>query len=151
MIVLRMFRGRRTIALGFLMVGIAGTVLLEAPRARAEGPATAPGAELAALREQRIDTLRRAAGMARQMYQRGLLAFDEVLGIDRLLLEAQLESAATDKARGEILKKALAVAKELEDLVSKRERAGMTSPLDTLQATADRLHLEARLAELTAK
>ncbi len=132
MIVLRIPRGRRTIALGLLTVSIAGAVLFEARRARAAAPTTSPATELASLRQQRIDTLGTAADTARQMYNPGLLDFSEVLRIDRFLLEAQLESAATDNARVELLKKALAVMRQQEALLSQRERAGTATSLATL-------------------
>jgi outer membrane protein TolC len=151
MIGFHILRGRRTIVLGFLVLGVAGALLLEARRAGAEGPAAAPATDVAALREQRIKTLRTAADMARQMYGQGTVEFAEVLRIDRSLLDAQLESAATDQARVEILKKALGVARQLEDLASARNRAGVGTPLATLEATAERLRVEVRLAELTAK
>ena len=152
MIVLRMHGRRVIIVLGLLMVGVAAAgALLQAGFARAQAPATAPLAGLAGLRQQRIDTLRQASDMVRQMYEQGLQTLGDVQRIDRMLLEAQLDAAATDKARAEILGKALAVAKQQEALVSDQLRAGAATPLAALEATAERLKVEAQWTELAAK
>jgi outer membrane protein TolC len=140
------------IALGILMVGVADAVLVEARGARPEAEAPVPPAtELAALRQQRINTLRTAADTARQMYDQGALDFAEMLRINRALLEAEVESAVTINERVALLTKALAAAKQQEDVVSKRYQAGTATRLATLEATAERLYVEARLAALAEK
>ena len=152
MTVLRVYGRRVLLVFGLLVVGVAAAgALLQAGFARAETPATAPLAGLAGLRQQRIDTLRQASDMARQMYEQGLQTLGDVQRIDRMLLEAQLDAAATDKARAEILGKALAVAKQQEALVSDQLRAGAATPLAALEATAERLKVEAQWTELAAK
>ena len=151
MIVFRIRRRPVTIALGLPIAGIAAGVLLQAGLVRAEAPATAPVGGLAGLRQQRIDTLCQASDMVRRMYEQGLQTSAQVLRIDRMLLDAQLDAVATDKARAEILGKALTVARQQEALVSDQVRAGAAGPLAALEAKAERLRVEAQLAELTAK
>jgi outer membrane protein TolC len=138
---------RRTLGLGFL-VCIAGGALLEAGLAGAEAPAAT---QLAALRQQRIDTLQTASGVAREMYQNGTVLLQDVLRVDRLLLDARLEIASTDKDRAKVLADALKVAKQQEALTSQHHQAGAVTSLTVLEATADRLRVEAQLAELATR
>jgi outer membrane protein TolC len=49
------------------------------------------------------------------------------------------------------LKKAVAVAKQQEDLVSRQMRGGLATPLAALEAKAERLRLEAQVAEMAGK
>jgi hypothetical protein len=141
----------RTAALGLLsMMVFAGFTILPA-RTRADGPASVPSAELSRLQQQRIDTLRQAANAARQMYSQGSIAFEEVCRFDRLLIDAQLESAVSADERIKLLQSARDVARKQEDLASRHHEAGMGTALAALEARADRLHIEIRLAEMGAK
>jgi hypothetical protein len=148
---LRFLSLRTIIALGVVgMVAVGGMFGL--PRwSHADPPSTASATGVAGLQQQRIETLRRASDVAHRMYEQGAATAGEMFRIDRLLLDAQLESAASVRERTIVLKNALEVAQKQEELASRQHEAGAAGPLVPLEAKADRLRLEIELSKSNAK
>ena len=145
-------RRRHTMTvLGLLGVIVVDGLFAAPSRSHAQAPSTAPSTELAGLRQQRIETLRQASDVAHRMFAQGMSTAGEVFRIDRSLLDAQLESAASIDERVKLLQNALEIAKQQEDLALRQHKAGLTAPLAPLEARAERLRIAVRLIELTAK
>jgi hypothetical protein len=144
---------RRYVSFVFILFGIAaGVVFAVMPtHSHAQDPGTAPSGDVTALRRQRVETLQRASSVAHQLYANGQLTGEEVFRVDRLLLDAQLESAIAREDRAKLLQAALDVARRQEDLASQHSKAGLGSTVAAMEATADRLRVEIQLAEITAK
>ncbi len=81
----------------------------------------------------------------------GTLPYVEMFRIESMLLDAHLDAVATDKDRSEILGNALAAAKKNKAVAAQRAQSGLATPLMALEAKAERLRIEAQLAELAAK
>ncbi|HEY2589538.1 MAG TPA: hypothetical protein VGI81_27575 [Tepidisphaeraceae bacterium] len=136
------------IAVGLCALALGRTSLV-APAAAAPAVADTPTAPpaVAALRQERLATLREARDTADELFAGGTGTFEHVQQVHRLLLDAELAMAATPKARAEILDNAIKVARKQEALSQKRVAAGVATTLETLEAKAYRLGLEIRLAE----
>ncbi len=126
--------------ISFLVLGIAGWLHA--------GPATtAPAPALSDLQQQRVATLQQAADLAQKMYEQGAATIGETFRVQRLLLDAQLEAATSTPQRVQLLQKALAVARQQEQLTSSRHSSGVAGPLEPLEAKAERLRLEIELVK----
>ena len=93
----------------------------------------------------RVDTFRSAEEIFRQRHQAGNVGPDEVRRAVLSRLEAELDLADSKPARIALLEKQLEVAKALEDMVSKRQKAATATNLDILRARAFRLKFEIAL------
>ena len=99
------------------------------------------------LKQLRIDALAKAYLLSTQLYDRGLGDFIEVRQSERDLLDAKLSLADTPASRSAMLQEMLKDAKEQETMTASRFKAGLTSDLDVVGATADRLKVEIMIAE----
>ena len=120
----------------------------EAAPADADAPAARPA--VAALRQERLATLRQARDVADKHFAGGMGTLEEVERVDHLLVDAELALAATPKERSEILNNSIKDARKQEALSQKRVQAGLATTLDSLEAKAYRLGLEIRLGEESA-
>jgi outer membrane protein TolC len=133
-------------------VGAGGTVILSRPIRAGDNPSPAAHAsDLAKLRDERVDTLKKAVDLANQLYSRGLGDFAVVSQCDRQMFEAKLDAAATPQDRIAVLRQSKDDADKTEKLAQDRFKAGLTSELDVTMATADRQKVEIQLAEELAK
>ena len=139
------------IALSLAGVIVIGSLFVAPQGSRAQVPATAPSTGVAALHQQRVEALQQAAAYVRPGYEQGMTTAAEIHRVDRMLLDAQLEAATTDAQRVKLLQKALEMAKKQEEVAAARHAAGQATSLVPLEAKADRLRVEIKLAEMTAK
>ena len=116
-------------------------------RSMAEPPPATQPADVAGLKQQRVQTLRTASDLALQLYSRGLGDVLPVLQCDEALAAARLAYAGTPAERLAALRDAKATADQHEALAASRFKAGLTSDLDVNLFKAHRLDVEIQLAE----
>jgi uncharacterized protein (TIGR03067 family) len=113
------------------------------------GPSTRP--TVAALRQERIESAKKAMDTARKMWQVGQLRFDEVGRWSRRWSEARLEAAGNDAERTAILQELVELAKSEEAQIDGQYRAGISSSLDAEAAHYFRIETELKLARHLAQ
>src|SRR6185437_12733855 len=97
---------------------------------RTAAAAQTPGrADVRALQQERVATLRQARDLAERQLDSGAGSFDQVERLDQLSIEAELALATTPQQRTEALKKAVDAARKLEAMSRKRSDAGLTTTL----------------------
>jgi RNA polymerase sigma factor (sigma-70 family) len=146
-------------------------VVLIVPRKKAEpagrpglgsgAPAGQPPAEqqtgassrVRELQKQRLAVLRELADIMKVRQRAGNVTAADVLTAERDVITAELELCATDKERVEVLERAVALEKQLEDLLAQQFRmgAGTVSPADILRVKAQRLRVEIDLEKAKAR
>ncbi len=133
-------------------IAIAATAVLS-PHTRAGDvpPAATQPSDLVKLRQERVESLKRAVDLATQLYDRGLGDFAVLSQCDRQLFDAKLDAAATPQDRIAVLRDSKDDAVKTEKLTEDRFKAGLTNGLDVAMATSDRLKVEIQLAEESAK
>ena len=96
------------------------------------------------LLEKRHGTLQQLVEVAESEFEAGLGTFAEVLRADELLISAALELSDTDQQRLAIYNKAVELATEREQMITKQVRAGAghATVADVLLATAHQLEVE---------
>lgn len=110
-----------------------------------------PPSDVSQLQQQRIETLRKASTLAHTLSEKGVMTMGEAFRIDRLLLDAQLESAGSASDRAKLLQNAIDIARKQEEFADKQQQAGYVTSVVPLEAKAERLHLEIQLAQLVGK
>jgi outer membrane protein TolC len=132
-----------------LLIAVIGvlTLVIILQYTHAQPAIDATAAEVTKLRKERIETLRQAAQSAQELYAHGTLDFGEVIRLNQALLDAELASA-TARERVDLLKKAVELAKQQEQLAATRFQAGMANQLGVLEAKAHRLAVEIQLAQV---
>lgn len=138
----------RVLLLG-LGVAAGGIYAARQPSASQAAPAEAPEVRPAVvtLRQERVATLQSARDIADRMFASGIGTFEQVERMSRLLVDAQLALAATQKERADILSNAVKDAEKQEAMSEQRVKSGTATALESLEAKAYRLGLEIRLSE----
>lgn len=138
----------RVLLLG-LCVAAGGIYAARQPSAARAAPAEAPEARPAVvtLRQERVATLQSARDIADRMFASGIGKFEQVERMSRLLVDAQLALATTQKERADILNNAIKDAQKQEAMSEQRVKSGAATALESLEAKAHRLGLEIRLSE----
>ncbi len=140
-------RFNRTIYVASITIAIVVGFLLHPQRSHGDAVANAPADNAAKLKQERVETLRKASDLAHTLATQGAITWDESSRVDQRLLDAQLDAADSADARAKILQAALQVARDQEDLAARRQRSGYVSSLVPLEAKADRLRIEIELAK----
>ena len=105
------------------------------------------------LQKQRLAVLREIADMVKVRQEAGNATPMDVLTAERDVITAELELCASDKERVEVLERAVALEKQLEDLIAQQYRAGVGpgSPAEVLRVKARRLQVEIDLEKAKAR
>jgi hypothetical protein len=111
------------------------------PRSSPEGGT----GQLQSLRKERRDTLRKLVDAAESKYNSGKATLECVLRASELLLEAELDLAATKTERIAVREKLVANLRQVEKAAQMRHHAGVAPIEESLQAKAARLKAEIQL------
>jgi outer membrane protein TolC len=123
-----------------------GMVLAFAADADAE-PAEKPDAKtqerIKKLLTERRDTLKKAVDARKEEFEAGRITLDEMLGVAKKFLQAELDLATKPAERLAAYEEFLKVAKESEEILKTKYEAGRASQVDYFLAKAARLEAEA--------
>jgi hypothetical protein len=149
---------RLAMKLPALIVAVMASTLLVSPVRAQEGMEPAgkdstdgSASRIKELEKERIAVLKKLTEQLSSLYQKGRVDYGELLETTRLLAEAELEAAETDKERLEVYQKLIAALKEHEEWVTRDFRAGRVPGAGLLKAKAERLEAEIRLEKLKMK
>jgi outer membrane protein TolC len=138
-----------------VLLGLLGAGLAIVPwsiKAQADGEtAAAASPELKKIRQERVETLRQAVDFAQESFAKGVGPIEEVERLNAMLMDARLRAAASADERAAVLREALAVAKQQEEMATQRVQTGLGTEVMRLEAKAYRLGVEERLAEAGVK
>lgn len=100
------------------------------------------------LLNQRVKVLQQLADLTRRAFEVGEASFDAVIEADDHVLEAQLDSATTNRQRVALYEERLELAHRREDQISRRVGQGTLGLVAKLQAESDRLKIAITLQRL---
>jgi hypothetical protein len=103
------------------------------------------------LRKERIAVLEKMTEQLAALFRTAKVDYVEVLEAQRLLLEAKLDAAETDKERVELYKQLVDVLKAREKSAEARRQAGREIEPNVLKARARRLEAEIHLEQAKMK
>jgi hypothetical protein len=133
-----------------LSLGVA-TIAPHSAYGQEPGKAEAKGGKLNDLLKERLEVARENARMTMEAFKTLSVAVDEVREANRLLVRAELDACDSDKARIAVLEKAVAEARNLEDIMTRFTKAGQAPVRHALRARADRLQAEIALERAKAR
>jgi outer membrane protein TolC len=121
------------------------------PATRASAASGAQNAKVKELQQERLAILHEVATLVKQVHQHGTGSLDQVHQANRMVFDAELELAATERERLAVLEKIVAEAKQHEEYVLQRSKLGVAPPTAPLKAKAGRLEAEIALERARVK
>ena len=128
-----------------LLVAAISVPSFRQPILQADDEVRKPSAEVRALRQERLDVLRKIVELNMETYRQGEQDFHAVVNSQMTMMEAELQLAVDQQTRIKVLEATRELSKHMLEMAVERARAGQGRQVDVLKAQALQLQIKATL------